>query len=117
MFERVISFAPPHVGLDGEFNTFRLGLKPHRQLQAGDFVSLLDTKEQAIFGRAQVVKTDVGSLAEMCAIHAPANHTELQVVDPENSPARLFAYVQKLYGPHIAGFHKKTSVIYLRRIE
>lgn len=117
MFERVIKFAPPHIGLDGEFNTFRIGTKLHRQLKAGDFVSLLDTKEEAIFGRAQVVSTDLGTLAEMCAIHSPNNHTEIPAPDKQNSPARLFAYVQKLYGPHIAGFSKKTSVIYLKRIE
>ena len=117
MFERVISFVPPHVGLEGEFNTFRIGMKLHRQLKAGDFVSLLDTKEQAIFGRAQVISTDMGTLAEVCAIHAPKNHSELPNTDPHNAPARLFALVQKLYGPHIAGVQKKTSVIYLKRIE
>lgn len=117
MFERVISFVPPHIGLEGEFNTFRIGMKLHRQLKAGDFVSLLDTKDQAIFGRAQVISTDMGTLAEMCAIHSPNNHSEIPSTDKQNSPARLFALVQKLYGPHIAGFHKKTSVIYLKRIE
>lgn len=35
MNERVIGFRPPFLGLDGVFNTFRMGIKLSRDLSIG----------------------------------------------------------------------------------
>lgn len=52
----------------------------------------------------------------MCVIHAHKNHTEI-ANDPNTAPERLHDTIRKIYGPHIATLHKKTTVIYLKRLE
>ena len=116
MQQRVIGFIPPVVGIEGEFNTFRLGQKLFNDLKENDRVFLMDEKNKIILGEATVVKTDLGTLADMCLIHGYRNHTEIGKNEIE-SPERLFKTIQKIYGPHIAVAHKKTSVIYLKRID
>lgn len=116
MDTRVIGFIPPIVGVSSEFNTFRLGSFYTKNLSPGDVVYLLNEKEKMVFGKAQVTSIDAGTLAEMCAIHAHKNHTELGQ-DPNTSPERLFRLLQKIYGPHIAVPSKKCCVVYLRRLE
>lgn len=113
---RVIGFIPPVVGVEGEFNTFRIGGFYEKRLSPGETVYLLNEKEKMIFGKAVVEKIDCGKLHEMCAIHGHLNHTEL-ANDPTNAPERLFATLKKIHGPHIALPTKKTTVIFLRRIE
>jgi hypothetical protein len=111
----VIGFIPPHIGLEEEFNTFRLGLALAKRLEPGVTVFLMDTKAQTVFGTAKVVSIGTGSLAAMCLKHGARNHSELGFADPGSSPARLFELMQKIYGPHIATETKKTTVVYLRR--
>lgn len=114
----VIGFIPPVVGTEGEFNTFRLGGKYASNLKPGDEVFLMEEKSRHVFGKAQVIRVELGSLGEMCLVHAPYNHTELILEDRKTAGAeRLFKLLQRIYGPHIATAKKKTSVIYLRRIE
>lgn len=116
MEQRVIGFVPPIVGIDGEFNTFRLGQKLFTDIVIGERVFLMDEKNRKVVGEAEVIKTDIGTLADMCLIHGHRNHTEIGK-DEMGAPERLFKTVQKIYGPHIATLHKKTTVIYLRRLE
>lgn len=116
MHVQVIGFIPPHVGLEGEFNTFRLGGKMAKVLTPGQEVFLMDEKEKAVFGRAAVISVEMGKLEELCATHAHKNHTEL-ANDPAGAPQRLMTFIQKIFGPHIAPPHKRTCVVYLRRIE
>ncbi len=112
----VIGFIPPIVGVEAEFNTFRLGGFYARNLSPNQDVFLLNEKDKVVFGRAVVEYVESGQLGELCLIHAHRNHTELNN-DPTDAPARLFALLQKIYGPHIAIPAKKACVIYLRRIE
>ena len=111
----VIGFIPPHVGLDGDFNTFRLGLTLLKRLEPGRKVLLMCEKTKAVFGIAEVMSLSSGSLVDMCQAHGARNHTELGALDPEASPMRLLTFVRKIYGPHIATDAKKTTVVYLRR--
>lgn len=116
MRNHFIGFVPPVIGTEGEFNTFRLGTFYSKHLSPGDEVYLLNEKEKIIFGRAKVLSVELGKLGEMCLVHGHKNHTELQN-DTIDAPKRLFALLQKLYGPHIATVEKKATVIYLKRLE
>lgn len=116
MDTKVIGFIPPVFGVDASFNTFRLGASYAKSLKVGDEVFLLNEKERLVFGRATVDSLEVGGLGEMCLVHGHKNHTELKN-DSTTAPERLFKTIQKIYGPHIALPEKKTTVIYLTRIE
>ena len=113
---RVIGFIAPVVGVDGEFNTFRLGGFYKKCLSPEEEVFLLSEKDRLIFGRARVERIEFGSLGDILQRHAFMNHTELKN-DPIGAPDRLGETMRKIYGPHIATLAKKTTVIYLRRIE
>lgn len=113
---RVIDFVPPVIGIEGEFNTLRLGLFYMKRLKIGDRIALLDSKDKMIIGFADVTKLYNGPLGELCMEHAPQNHT--QKSEPETqAPANLLRIIQKFYGPHIATYDKKGVVIYLRRVD
>jgi len=112
----VIGFIPPVEGVEGEFNTFRLGSTFVKRLKEGDEVFLMDEKNKVVFGRAQVMRVEGGLLGELCLLHAEKNHRELKH-DAEGASERLFKYLQKIYGPHIATPTKKACVIYMRRLE
>lgn len=114
---QVIGFVPPVEGVEGNFNTFRLGGTLAKALVEGQEVLLMDMKRHVVFGRAKVTEVYVGPLREMCAKHAFMNHRELARADDADAADRLFAYLQKLFGPHIATDNKRTSVVYLKRIE
>jgi hypothetical protein len=112
---RYIEFAEP-VGLEGRFNTFRLGLFYSKHLLPEETVYLLNLKEKIVFGTAKVERVEVGSLREMCDVYGHQNHTEL-ANDEEGAADRLYATIIKLYGPHIALPNKKTSIIFMKRLE
>lgn len=116
MDTRVIGFIPPVIGVEEGFNTFRLGGFYSKHLSPGEEVFLLNEKEKIVFGRARVESVETGKLGELCLIHGHKNHTEL-ANDQDSAPARLFATLQKIYGPHIATPQKKACVIYLTMIE
>lgn len=116
MHVQVIGFIPPHIGLEGEFNTFRLGGKMAKVLVPGQEVFLMDEKAKTVFGRAEVLSVESGKLESLCEIHAHQNHTEL-ANEAAGAPQRLLAFIQKIFGPHIAPPTKLACVVYLRRIE
>lgn len=111
---QVIGFIPPMQGLEGSFNTFRLGGSLAKRLNVGDQVFLMDEKTKVVFGTAIVEDILVGQLGELCLIHGAKNHLELANAE-EGASERLFKYLQRIYGPHIATHVKKACVIYLRR--
>lgn len=113
----VIGFVPPIEGVDAEFNTFRLGGTLAKKLTVDQEIFLMDEKAKEVIGRATVRRVETGKLGELCLLHASANHRELNHPEPNDAPKRLFEYLQKLYGPHIAKHDKKACVVYLRRIE
>ena len=113
---RCIGFIPPVVGVEGEFNTLRLGGVLFKALNPGDEVFLLDERKKIVFGKAVVTKLDNGPINEMCAMHGHMNHTQL-ALDPAHSAEGLYKVVQKIYGPHIVQPHKNATVVYLKRTE
>lgn len=112
----VIGFVPPVVGVEHQFNTFRLGQALVKRLHPGQMVFLMSEKERIVFGKAVVVSLETGQLKQLCYLYGADNHTELDRPDKENSGERLFALLQKIYGPHIATETKKSVVVYLRRV-
>jgi hypothetical protein len=113
----VLDFIPPLTGFEGAFNTFRLGTGMLKKVAVGDEVFLMEGKRKVVFGRARVTQIEPGLLGELCLSHAAMNHTEVHSTDKTESSARLFAYIRKLYGPHIALPTKRAVVVYLERIE
>lgn len=111
----VLDFQPPFSGVDGSFNTFRLGASWSKRLLEGDVVLLVDTKTRQVFGRAKVLTIGVGPLLEMLDRHAAMNHSQLGKGRKEASDD-LHRRILKRYGPRIATDNKATSVIYLRRM-
>jgi len=110
----VIGFIPPVVGVNGVFNTFRMG-KRFASLAEGDEVFLMDEKRKVVFGRATVLDVSVGPVGALCACFAFENHTELDKNDGESAD-RLFKLLQRIYGPHIVQPHKTATVVKLRRV-
>jgi hypothetical protein len=109
----VIGFIPPIKGVNGVFNTFRMG-KRYASLAVGEEVFLMDEKRKVVFGRATVLDVTVGPLSALCACFAFENHTQL---DEQGGHAdRLFKVMQRIYGPHIATPTKTATVVRLRRV-
>ncbi|EPW3311205.1 hypothetical protein ACWKBX_002277 [Acinetobacter baumannii] len=113
----VLDFVPPLQGMDDHFNTIRLGVTWSKKLAAGDRVYLQNSKTKMIEGLAIVDRVIVEKLGELCAYYGADNHTEIDSEDKCRSAERLYKLTLKLYGPHIASAMKKSTVIYLRRIE
>lgn len=116
MFIRVIEFAPPMSGFENEFNTIRVGVKLSRCLSVGDEVLLVDKSQSAAFGRARVTGIETGSLTEVAEKHGAQNHNQLHL-PTEGAGERVVASLKKRYGPHIATDTKRSTVVYLKRIE
>lgn len=100
-------------GLEGSFNTFRLGLRYSKTLKPGDKVLLIDKSKMLCFGRATVKKVTVGILRDMANLYAHDNHNQKDTA-PEEAPDRLVENMIKRYGPHICNENKKVTVIYLK---
>ena len=115
MEQVVIGFIPPLVGMDEDFNTFRMGRRL-AALKEGEEVFLMDEKRKVVFGRATVLDVSVGPLSALCAVFASENHTELDRPDSENSAERLYQTLQRIYGPHIVSPNKTATVVKLRRV-
>lgn len=113
--KQVIDFASPIMGLDGEFNTFRLGLFYFKRLQAGQVCHLMDSKEKLLLGTAIVTHVEKGTLEEMLLKYGAHNHAVLNVCE-EDRVGTLTQIITRIYGPHIATPSRKTTVIYLRRL-
>ncbi|MDY7537532.1 hypothetical protein QN372_00055 [Undibacterium sp. RTI2.1] len=113
---QVIGFIPPMKGLEDSFNTFRLGGALAKRLEVGHEVLLMDEKTKIVFGRAEVKEVVTGTLGELCLVHAHKNHLEISN-EESGASERLFKYLQRVYGPHIATATKKACVLYLKRLE
>ncbi|CAB4121723.1 hypothetical protein UFOVP26_8 [uncultured Caudovirales phage] len=106
----VIGFVPPLVGLEGHYNTFRIGGKWFKTLTVGERVAIMDEKNKKIVSYAEVTELHKGQLSEMLEKFAYKNHTGLGAID-------LGKFILKLYGPHIVNDTKLTTVICLRKLE
>lgn len=116
MSVRVIEFSPPMEGIEGEFNTFRLGGAWAKRVVPGDTVWLMDKKQFLIFGSATVTEIHVGKLNEMSDLYACHNHNQ-KGLDPEGANKRLITNMIKRYGPNMCDENKRVTVICMRRTE
>jgi hypothetical protein len=111
---RIIEFSPPMSGLEGEFNTFRLGVAWSKRLAPGDTVCLMNKKEFSLMGYAEVKAVHVGKLSDMSALHARRNHNQLGLPS-DGAGERLIANMIRRYGPHKVNHTVKVTVIYMNR--
>jgi hypothetical protein len=113
-----LTFRPPLVGFEDEFNTIRLGKKWATRLDLGQYVLLVDARDEIAFGLAVVQYLEVGKLAFICDHYGDRNHTQIgfEVAQCGIAGARVLEVIRKMYGPHIALPTKTATVIGLRRI-
>lgn len=113
---RVLEFSPPMSGIEGEFNTFRLGVAWSKRVAPGDTVLLIDRKQFSVIGKAKITGVQVGSLRDMSALHARHNHNQ-KGLDPQGADERLIINMVKRYGPNKCDENKRVTVIGMKRIE
>ncbi len=113
---RIIEFMPPMNGMDGEFNTFRLGVAWSKRVESGNAVLLMDKKQYELMGCAEVTAVHVGKLSDMSALHARHNHNQLGL-DQDGAGERLIANMIRRYGPHKCSTGTNVTVIYMKRLE
>lgn len=111
---RIIEFSPPIYGIDGEFNTFRLGVAWAKRLTPGERVLLVDKKNFSVMCCAEVTGLEVGVLREMGELHGFRNHNQKHLPQ-EGAGERITAAMIKRYGPNKCCETSKVTVIHLRR--
>lgn len=116
-YQPIITFKPRLIGLDREFNTFRIGSAWYNRLMPGVTVGLMNSQTNEIFGKAIVQKVVSGGFEAMCAEHALNNHLMLGL-SKETAAQRLEEILRKIYGKFIADQQAKliATVIYLRNV-
>lgn len=112
----VIGFSAPVIGVDGEFNTIRLGMFFYKKLSIGDSVLLMNEKEREAFGVAQVTQVICSGIGELCLLYGHQNHTQLDL-DQEGAAQRLYQALMRIYGPHKMKPESKGTAIFLKRTE
>lgn len=112
-----ISFAPPHHGFCGEFNTLRLGRTLAQRLQRGDTIAITDSKTGEVIKWAEVTETHTARLPDLLREHAHRNHKEHELNDPAGAPARRRESMTKIYGPRFVTDGRWATAVYMRIIE
>ena len=96
------------------FCTFRLGRYWEKRLAPKDAVFI--AHRNMIIDYLTVTKVETGPAMELLRKHAKNSHMEYEFKnDKAGAPARRFASLQKVYGPHKPGEDSTLTVIYLRR--
>jgi hypothetical protein len=102
------------IGLDGNFNTVRLGKAWADRLREGALVTLWNSIKDREIGVAKVKSCIVGPWQDVAPKHAHRNHT--QVDQPrEGAEDRLYEILRKGYGPHLMKPDRLVTAIYLER--
>jgi hypothetical protein len=112
---RKIKFSYPRRGLDGLFNTFRLG-KALAVLTPGEQVELIDARTTKLIKTATVVSVHTGVLSQMAPLHARDAHNWKEHPFLER-PALLVASLKKRFPPGRVQEHSTVTVIYMRTDE
>lgn len=110
----VLDFAPPVAGLDGLFNTIRLGPRMSRVLVPSTKIVLVHRPKNVVLGFATVIETECATLREIAHKHAHLNHNQ-KGLEPEGAAQRLIAAMVKRYGPQKVNEDSKVSMILLQR--
>lgn len=102
------------VGLEGRFNTVRLGKAWHDRVIPGAKVTLWHAKEDREIGVARVVDRLIGRYCDIAGEHARFNHTQLNLPH-EGAESRLMKVLTSSYGTTFMKPERMVSVIYLER--
>ena len=116
-----ISFGYPRRGLDGHFNTIRLGRSWVEKVKPGDVVELVDARSKRVLKLATVSGVLVGALREMAQVHGAWAHnwkldTGLWLSGNANAKL-LIASMCKRYPPNRCTEDSIVSVIYMKVID
>lgn len=114
MHQPIISFQAPLLGFEAEFNTIRPGGAWFSRLHEGVIIGLLDVKQDALFGKAQVTSIDKGDILYMLEKHAHKNH--LMLSHTADQASKLMSVLSRIYGPRIINDQSIVSVISLKRL-
>lgn len=115
VYQPVVPFRKPLLGLDGDFNTFRLGAAWARRVKVGAPVALYDAADEVVFGTAEVTAVTVGPFQDVAPRHARFNHMMLDK-SADLAPELLWKVMVNSYGSTFMTRERPCSVIYLRRI-
>lgn len=107
-----LAFSYPRRGLEGRFNTIRLGVGAVEDCRPGKVVELVDARTKKVLGRATVERLHIGHLFEMAHEHIAWAHNFKDVV-PRPAPADLIASMKKRYPPGRVNEDSVVTVIYL----
>lgn len=107
-----LKFGWPRRGLEGTFNTFRLG-SGHKTLQPGEHVELVCARSGKVLKTATVTEVHRGKLAEMAQLHAHAAHNWKTHPEAER-PGLLIASLSKRYPPGRVRDDSDVVVIYMK---
>lgn len=108
-----IAFSYPRRGLEGQFNTFRLGASWATKVAPGDLVELVDSRSKKLLKLATVVSVTTGQLDQMAKLHAHSAHNWKNHPEAER-PGLLVASLTKRYPPGRVSESSVVSVIYLQ---
>lgn len=110
-----IKFSYPRRGLEGLFNTIRLGSKWLQQCPPGTEVELVDARTGKLLKRARVLGVITGALNALAPAHARWAHNWKDSPEAERSDL-LIASMKRRYPPGRVTDTSVCSVIYLKEI-
>lgn len=110
-----LAFGYPRRGLEGRFNTFRLGKTWAARAIPGATVELIDSRSKKLLKHARVLTVVQGTLIEMAQLHAREAHNWKGYPEAER-PALLVASMKKRYPPGRATDDSVVTVIYLEEL-
>lgn len=110
-----IKFSYPRRGLEGQFNTFRLGAALSKTLSPGVEVDLVDARTAKLLKRATVTAVHVGQLDTMAQQHAHLAHNWKDHPE-QDRPALLVASLKRRYTPGRARDDSVVTVVYMQEI-
>lgn len=110
----LIGFRPPIVGLNGVFNTLRVGETWMTRVEPGTLVTLINTVNNEVLGYAKVVRLHTGPFDEMVKKHAHRNHIGKSTTD---NPIETVNHVLRKAHGHFLNDDSRLTAIYLERVE
>ena len=111
-FVPIIPFRPKIRGMQGTWNTFRIGTAWYNRLKVGTKIAVLNTKTLEI-ERYEVVKDiHFGLKEEMCQMYAKDNHNIIADNIYDNIAETMLQRMRKNYGSRIFESTSYATVIY-----
>lgn len=102
-------------GMEGRFNTFRLGLAWANRLKIDDVVAL--QAGTVIVGTARVTRVEAGEKSSVALCYADQNHNLLDAgLTPSEAGEQMLKNLRRSYGKLIYEAQQSASVIFLERI-